>query len=136
MKTFKIVSLHIAEADTLKPISFYDGLIINKEDGKGTWLIEIYTPLEYHPYFLEAEENKRALEVDVVITHESNDPASLTTNVRGIKKFQDAMSVLLEGHIQYRKNDDHVEQILTALVSEGFQGKELVQEFKLRLNRK
>jgi len=45
MKTFKLVSLQFIEDQDAKDIDFIDGLIINKEDEKRTWLIELFTDL-------------------------------------------------------------------------------------------
>lgn len=51
MKTFKILSLTILNDGERVSIPLIDGLILNKEDGRGTWLIEAYTERKYLPFF-------------------------------------------------------------------------------------
>ncbi|GER66399.1 hypothetical protein BpJC7_07580 [Weizmannia acidilactici] len=135
MKTFKIVSLSIVKSGERKKIPFIDGLIINKEDGRGTWLIEAYMDSGQAPFFAEAEKNQQELETEVVITYENNDPAPLTTHVRGIKEFGGTVSVLLEGTMRSRRIA-LAEKVLRDLVQKGYEGEALIEEFKARLNGK
>ncbi|WP_018661153.1 YwpF-like family protein [Heyndrickxia acidiproducens] len=135
MKTFKIVSLVIVDAPGRRVIPFIDGLIINKEDGKGTWLIEAYMSHDQLSFFREAEKTHQELETEVVITYANNDPAPLATHVCGIKEFGDTISVLLEGKIRSRRNA-YAETLLEKLVHDGFEGEDLIREFKMRINRR
>lgn len=43
MKTFKLVSLHVETKEEFLEVPLEDGLIINKEDERSSWLIEAYT---------------------------------------------------------------------------------------------
>ncbi|NKE04655.1 YwpF family protein, partial [Mesobacillus selenatarsenatis] len=54
MKTFKLISMQLADDDALVDIEMEDGLIINKEDEKGTWLVEVFADHKYIPYFQDA----------------------------------------------------------------------------------
>ena len=48
MKTFKLFSLEVVEDDKSVEVPLEDGLILNKEDERSTWLIEAYTDLSLH----------------------------------------------------------------------------------------
>lgn len=135
MKTFKIVSLQIIEDKNTKDIPLEDGLIINKEDGKMTWLIEAYTDKQFYDYFRLAQQKADALDVQVVITNEANDPAPFRTHVRCIKAFEKNVSVLLEGHLNIKRNE-YAELLLNDIIQEGFTGEKLVSEFKNRMRKK
>lgn len=135
MKTFKILSLTILNDGERVPIPLIDGLILNKEDGRGTWLIEAYTESKHLPFFAEKEKQQTELDTEVVITYENNDPAPLSTRVRGIKEFDGTISVLLEGKIRSRRIA-YAEKLLEELVREGYEGEELIEAFKERLNGK
>ena len=135
MKTFKIVSLQVIVDGNIKEIVLEDGLIINKEDGKKTWLIEAYISKEYFDFFYEAQQNPQELDVQVVITHEANDPAPFSTHVRGIKQFENHISVLLEGFLRVKRSN-YAELLLSDIVREGFTGEELIQEFKNRMKKR
>ncbi|KYD07051.1 MULTISPECIES: YwpF-like family protein [Heyndrickxia] len=135
MKTFKIVSLQIVDDGNMMNIPLEDGLIINKEDGKATWLIEAYTDKKFYDYFRIIQQKNDDVNVQVIITHEGNDPAPFSTHIRGIKKFEKNISVLLEGHLNVKRSK-YAELLLNELVNDGFSGDELVQEFSNRMNKK
>lgn len=135
MKSFKIVSLQVLVDGNMKDIELEDGLIINKEDGKKTWIIEGFISKEYYDFFRAAQQSPNALDVQVVITHESNDPAPFSTHVRGIKQFENHISVLLEGYLRVKRSN-YAELLLSDIVREGFTGEELIEEFRKRMNKK
>jgi hypothetical protein len=135
MKTFKILSLTILNDGERVSIPLIDGLILNKEDGRGTWLIEAYTERKYLPFFAEREKQQTELDTEVVITYENNDPAPLSTRVRGIREFDGTISVLLEGKMRSRRIA-YAEKLLEELVREGYEGEQLIEAFKERLNGK
>jgi hypothetical protein len=136
MKTFKIISLTVIEKDQVKDIPLVDGLIINKEDGKKTWLIEAYVDKQYSEYFQKAKDNHHDdLEVEVVITHEANPPAPFRTTILGVQVFEEHVSVLLQGFLS-TKTRENTGQLLEGLVHKGLTGEELIKEFKAALKRK
>jgi len=136
MKSFKIVSLQVILDDgNTRDIVLEDGLIINKEDGKKTWLIEAFISKEYYDFFRTAQQCPDDLNVQVVITHESNDPAPFSTHVRGIKQFENHISVLLEGYLRVKRSN-YAELLLSDIVREGFTGEELIEEFKNRMKKR
>lgn len=132
MKTFKLISMQIAYDDALVDIEMEDGLIINKEDDKGTWLVEVLTDHKYIPHFQEASDNGQEIIVQVVITKRENDPAAFKTTVCCVKKLKNHASILLTGKLTKPKSD-YPEKLLEFLMDKGYTGDELMTEFKEKM---
>lgn len=135
MKSFKLVSLEIVENDTTVKIPLEDALIINKEDDRFTWLLEAYTDLSLYDYFKKIYDENRELIVEAVITKLENDPAFFQTKIVTLNKFENHISVLLEGHLR-RKRRDYSEILLESLLQKGLSGDALLTEFKEKLKSK
>jgi hypothetical protein len=135
MKSFKLVSLEIVENDTTVKIPLHDALIINKEDDRFTWLLEAYTDLSLYDYFKKIYDEDREIIVEAVITKLENDPAFFQTKIVTLNKFENRISVLLEGHLR-RKRRDYSEILLESLLQKGLSGEELLTEFKEKLKSK
>ncbi|QTC40514.1 YwpF-like family protein [Bacillus sp. V3] len=132
MKTFKVISLQVVDNDELQDFDIEDGLIINKEDGKSTWLVETYMSQDYLEFFQKAQQQKGDLEIQVVISNKANDPAAFMTSIRGIKKMNGRMSVLFEGKLKKQRNE-YAELLLDDLLQKGYTGDELVKEFREKM---
>lgn len=135
MKTFKLVSLQFIEDQDAKDIDFIDGLIINKEDEKRTWLIELFTDLSYYDYFRDVQQRDKDLEIQVIISRPENSPAYFFGHIHCIKKMESNVSVLLQGRLTNRQNE-FAERLLTDLVQMGLSGEQLVREFSGNLKKK
>ncbi|WP_017726493.1 YwpF-like family protein [Halalkalibacterium ligniniphilum] len=135
MKTFKLYSLQIWKEQKgeleKKRIPTKDGLIINMENSKGTWLIDAVVAIEQLPLFQQVKKEDKDLLVEVVITSPNNYPATMIVHVRRVTELSDQISVLLEGSLLIQK-EDIVEHMLKQLVEEGYTGERLLQEFKQR----
>ena len=129
MKTIKLISMQLADDDALVDIDMEDGLIINKEDDKGTWLVEVFTDHKYIPYFEDACANDKEIIVQVIITKRENDPAAFSTKVCCVKKLKKHASILLTGKLTKPKSD-YPEKLLEHLIDKGFTGDQLLAEFK------
>ncbi|MFC2950282.1 YwpF family protein [Virgibacillus sediminis] len=133
MKTFKLKSLEIMkhEADDIvqDEISLLDGLIINREDAKNRWLIELYTDQSYLDFFKSLYEADEEIIVQGKITKETNQPATFIASVIAVNEISDNMNVLLMGKIVDRQKNK-IDEILTLLVNEGYEGEELLRKFK------
>jgi hypothetical protein len=129
MKTFKLISMQIADDESLVDIDMEDGLIINKEDDKGTWLVEVFADHKYIPYFEDACKNDKEIIVQVVITKKENDPAAFSTKVCCVKKLKKHASILLTGKLTKPKSD-YPEKLLQHLMENGLTGDQLLTEFK------
>ncbi|NQD66215.1 hypothetical protein HP456_09830 [Bacillus haikouensis] len=132
MKTFKVISLQVVDNDELHDFDIEDGLIINKEDGNSTWLVETYLSQKYIEFFQKVQQQKDDLEIQVVISHKANDPAAFLTSIRKIKKINDRMSILFEGKLKKQRNE-YAELLLDDLVQKGYTGDELVKEFREKM---
>jgi hypothetical protein len=132
MKTFKVISLQVVDNDELHDFEIEDGLIINKEDGNSTWLVETYMSQKYIEFFQKLQQQKGDLEIQVVISHKANDPAAFMTSIRGIKKMDGRMSILFEGKLKKQRNE-YAELLLDDLLQKGYSGDELMKEFREKM---
>lgn len=68
MKTFKLISFQLVDKnDETIQIPFIDALIINKENEKNTWLIELFIERAYFSVF-ENYQPQDKFPVNVIIT--------------------------------------------------------------------
>lgn len=134
LKTFKIASFLLADENEAREVEMIDGLIINQEDDKSTWLIELFVDPVHEPLF-HSYEQQEELTVQVHITHRSNDPALLSVQIKAINKLEKGTSVLLEGILLQRRNE-YAKQVLSELIDEGLEGKELVETFSTYLQQR
>src|SRR5699024_3340801 len=101
MKTIKLKSLHILEGRENKikehAIELVDGLIINREDEKGQWLVKAFIEQDYEEFFRRLEKSNEEIKIKVKITKETNEPATFITTIIGINEIGDHMNVLFIG---------------------------------------
>jgi hypothetical protein len=135
MKTFKLVSVQYIEDEETKDIEFIDGLIINKEDPKRTWLIELFTDLSYYDFFREVQQSDHDLEFQVVISRPENSPTFFFGHIHCINKMKTNVSALLEGRLTNRQTE-YAERLLSDLVKMGLNGEQLVHEFSCSLKKR
>lgn len=136
MKTFKLISLEVFENDIFREIELVDGLIINKEDEKNTWLIEIYTKPTQIDFFEKALQNQEDQMIRVVITKKDNDPVSFHIKTRSITKLEKNVSIMLQGTLKRTSRKNFSEILLKDLLDQGLYGETLLQEFKEKMKNK
>ncbi|WP_147534422.1 YwpF family protein [Bacillus marasmi] len=136
MKTFKLISLEVFENDTFREIELVDGLIINKEDEKNTWLIEIYTKPEQISFFEKAMQNQEDRIIRVVITKKDNDPVSFHIKTRSITRLEKNVSIMLQGNLKRTSRKNYSEILLKDLLDQGLNGDTLLEEFKEKMKSK
>lgn len=133
MKTFKLRLLEIVEQKDEEiiqiKIPLIDGLIINQEDENNHWVIEAYVDHSYLDFFKNIEEVNGETLIQVKITKESNAYATFITTLIGLNEIGAHMNVLFIGTIVDRQKYK-VEEMLTNLIEEGYQGEELLNKFK------
>lgn len=133
MKTFKLNLLSVlkSENNTFKeyPIELIDGLIINREDEEGQWLVEVYCDKKYREFFLGLEEQSESVMINVKITKETNASVGFDTSIVGSNDIGDCMNVLFLGKM-IDKDKRFAENLLRGLITEGHQGEELLERFK------
>ena len=135
MKSFKLYSLDVVGEDSSVEVPLVDGLILNKEDERSTWLLEAYTDLSLYDYFKKISEQNQDIIVEAVITKKENAPAYFQTKICSLQKFEGHISVLFEGHLR-RNKSDYSELLLDSLMQKGLEGKDLLKEFKEKMKSK
>lgn len=133
MKTFKLKSLKVLtfKEQTLieKEIYFKDGLIINREDYDNSWLAEIYLSNDHEEYFKQLKETEKELLIQVKITKESNEPATIIAKVIGMNVFDEDMNVLFMGSMLTGRYID-IQQTIENAIKSGLPGEALLNKFK------
>lgn len=135
MKTFKLVALEVVEDGNSVEVPLEDGLIINKENERSSWLLEAYSNLNLYDYFKKIYDEQREIILQAVITKLENEPAFFQTKIVSLNKFEQHMSVLFEGHLR-RKKSDYSELLLDSLIEKGLGGQALLTEFKDKMKSK
>lgn len=137
MKTFKLVGLKIERKEQegrIEDLPLADGLIINREDGENSWLIEALLSKQYRCYFERNAQNDSEFRLFVTITKKSNTPAQIVAKVKSITTLEDHISILLEGRMyNLRSAKFDAEKILNDLIGKGLSGDKLLDSFKKKL---
>lgn len=85
MKTFKAVRFQIVSDDNrISEFELYDGVIINKENSGTGWLLEIVISDTHYDIMQKFYESQTVLDIRVVITRPSNDPALFDATIKHI----------------------------------------------------
>ncbi|HLQ97641.1 MAG TPA: YwpF family protein [Candidatus Dormibacteraeota bacterium] len=135
MKTFMLKAIDIIENSSRKKVELIDGLIINREDEENQWIIEAYIDQKYLNYFQKLQNQNEKVMIEVKITKETNDPATFITSMIGLNKIGTQMNVLFKGTIAVDQYNSGMEQALKSLIDQGYQGEELLEEFKALLQK-
>ncbi|WP_157796290.1 YwpF family protein [Bacillus xiapuensis] len=135
MKTFKIAGFFLSEPDYSREIELIDGLIINRENEQRSWLIELYVDYQYEDLFKACQRQGEEINVQLLISHRDNDPATFTAKMREMNKLDRGINVLLEGRLQKMRNL-YAKQVLERLVSKGLEGDALIDAFHTQLTRR
>lgn len=131
MKTFKLVCLKIDEQSAeAKNIPLLDGLVINKEDGENTWLLESLISKDFLPYFEEQKEANRTLKMFVTISKLSNAPARISASVNTITVLDESISILFDGRLLTSRSQYRPDELLESLLDQGLSGNALKEAFK------
>lgn len=135
MKTFKLKSLmileHVDQQVQERVIPLIDGLIINREDQKATWLIEAYVDASYEDYLREVKLQEDVM-IQVKITKESNEPATFITSITSVNMIGDQMNILFLGKmVDLRRGE--AQKVLKQLVHEGYEGEVLLEHFRKKM---
>ncbi|PSL44490.1 YwpF-like protein [Salsuginibacillus halophilus] len=138
MKTFRLKGLQLVfpgeESPEQQPVPFQDGLVINREEGDQMWLVDARLPEagdDVQAMFDEMQETGERFVMDVTITDESNDPATMVGSVRETLPLSEGFSVLFDAYMALQQ-EEVFNYILESLVEDGYSGKELIEEFKNR----
>ncbi|WAA09683.1 YwpF family protein [Fervidibacillus albus] len=132
MKTFKLIDFQMENKEQkIVDIPLTDGLIINKENDRNTWLIELFVEEKNQKPFEEFTENDE-IPVQVIITKQENNPAFFTMKLVSQKKIDSFYSILLEGKLS-KPPFSFAEQLLESLIEKGLTGSNLLSSFQERI---
>ncbi|MCD8916173.1 MULTISPECIES: YwpF family protein [Staphylococcus] len=137
MKTFKAVRFQIVtENGGVIEYELYDGVIINKEQSGTGWLLEIVISSNHYDIMKEYMDDETLLDIRVVITRPSNDPALFDATIKNISLYDnERMSIIFDCHV-YTLRQVYAENLLAQLVDEGFSGEELKTTFNRMMQSK
>lgn len=137
MKTFKAVRFQIVtENGGVIEYELYDGVIINKEQSGTGWLLEIVISSNHYGIMKEYMDDETLLDIRVVITRPSNDPALFDATIKNISLYDnERMSIIFDCHV-YTLRQVYAENLLAQLVDEGFSGEELKTTFNRMMQSK
>ncbi|MCE4988396.1 hypothetical protein BUZ31_06310 [Staphylococcus haemolyticus] len=131
MKTFKAVRFQIVnENGGITEFELEDGVIINKENSGTGWLLEVVISNAHYETMKKYYDDQTLLDIRVVITRPSNDPALFDATIKSISEFETTMSIVFDCHI-YTLRQVYAESLLEQLIDEGLSGEEL----KITFNR-
>ncbi len=133
MKTFLLKQLQIVESnneDIVKTeVELIDGLVINREDGKNSWLIEALINKQYMAWFENMQNTRDQVMIEVKISKMSNAPATFITTIDSINNIGEHINVIFTGTI-VDKRKSKIEEMLGELIEQGYQGEQLLEKFK------
>ncbi|GAA3715417.1 YwpF-like family protein [Salinicoccus jeotgali] len=127
MKSFKVVELKLEHEENYIILDIIDGIIINKEKGEAPWLIEISTSPDFKDILQEMIGTE--VEILVTITRHSNEPARFRGTFNEMNELNQALSLIFNGKIIVQ-GPTYAEDVLTHLLSEGYEEETLLHEFK------
>ncbi|MBB6448056.1 hypothetical protein HNR44_000005 [Geomicrobium halophilum] len=134
MKTFRLRGLRLLleENEELEQeqVELQEGLVINREE-EGWWLIEVVVDEPASRTFHQLLADQTEVMMEVLISHERNDPATMIGRVRFVRELSDRYSILIDGKMAMRK-EDVFNYIIETLIADGYSGEELLEEFKNR----
>lgn len=129
MKTFKMLSMTVANEKQNIEIPLVDGIIINQENSYRSWILESYIEKKDSTFFQKYAGSEDILEVTVVISYPENEPATFEVAVYSVKEIGDYVSVLLKGTLK-RVRRKYAELLLTELIADGLSGDALINRFE------
>ncbi len=133
MKSFKIIEVKIEYEGNFIILDLIDGIIINKETSENSWILEISTSPDFNnildPYL------DKEIDLLVTITRPSNEPARFKGVLRELNEIDNAISLIFTGDI-IPQNPNYAENLLAQLIDEGYEGKELLNEFTAMMESK
>ena len=136
MKTFKAVRFQIvSENSTVTEYELIDGVIINKENSGTGWLLEFVISDVHQEQMEQYMAEEKLLDIRVVITRPSDDPALFDATIKHITPLKESISVVFECHI-YTLRQVYAESLLEQLVNEGLEGDELITTFNRMMQSK
>ena len=99
MKTFKLISLDIIGETEKVSFPLIDGLIIDREDEKGFWVVECLIDTNFNPYILQLQKSNDKVMIQAKITKATNKPATFSASIIDINYMEYQMNVVFIGEM-------------------------------------
>ncbi|QCR31446.1 YwpF family protein [Lysinibacillus sp. SGAir0095] len=129
MKTFKMLSFDLMNEEGGLNIPIIDGIVINQENSRKSWILELFLSKEHKSTFENLKNSTEVFEVHVIISFPDNEPAPFKVLVSDIREIGEKITVLLKGTIKTRRSK-YAEALLNTLLSENLSSEELMARFK------
>lgn len=129
MKTFKMLSFDLINEDGGQNIPIIDGIVINQENSRKSWILELFLSKEHKSTFENLKDSNEVFEVHVIISFPDNEPAPFKVLVSDIRDIGEKITVLLKGTIKARRSK-YAEALLNSLLTEELSSDELMTRFK------
>lgn len=133
MKSFKVIDMKIIQEPNFIVPEVKDGIIINMEHGEQPWIIEVVTDGDLTSIIEKLR--GQTLEMMVTITRPSNAPAKFSAELVDLNKMDDMISIIFKAGIIIQ-GPNYAEDLLEFLVSTGYEGQALINEFNSRMESK
>ncbi|MDI7740868.1 YwpF family protein [Lysinibacillus fusiformis] len=130
MKTFKMLSFDLINEDGGLNIPIIDGIVINQENSRKSWILELFLSKDQQSIFENLKVANDVFEVHVIISFPDNEPAPFKVMVSDVREIgNDKITVLLKGTIKARRSK-YAEALLKTLLTENLSSEELMERFK------
>lgn len=129
MKTFKMLSFDLINEVGGQNIPIIDGIVINQENSRKSWILELFLSKEHKTTFENLKASNEVFEVHVIISFPDNEPAPFKVLVSDIREIGEKITVLLKGTIKTRRSK-YAEALLNSLLTEELSSEELMTRFK------
>lgn len=133
MKSFKIVDIKMQHENNYIILDLLDGIIINKEAGKDSWIVEVAISEDFEDILQEFLGTEVTLLIR--ITRTSNQPALFEGKFLEMNPINTGISLLFIGDI-IQQDPNYAENLLEKLMEENYEGDALLNEFKARMDSK
>lgn len=133
MKSFKVIDMKIIQEQNFIVPEVKDGVIINMEYGEHPWIIEVVTAGDLTSIMEKLK--GQTLEMMVTITRPSNAPAKFSAKLVDLNQMENMISIIFKAEIIIQ-SPNYAEDLLEFLVSTGYEGQELINEFNSRMESK
>lgn len=129
MKTFKMLSFDLIKKEESLNLPIVDGIVINQENSRKSWILELFLPKKYQSIFEDLKAANSVFEVHVIISFPENEPAPFQVMVSNIRIIGEKVSVLLKGTIKTQRSK-YSEALLKHLLTDDLSKDELLTLFK------
>ncbi len=124
-----MISISVFDEGKYIDFPLIDGIIINQENSHRMWILEMFIDGQHKEFFESKICEEELIETKVVISYPENEPAAFRVAVNKVKLIGDHISVLMKGRLK-RARSQYAEGLLEELITEGYEGKALLEKFE------